>query len=257
MALWRALSARLRLDVYRDGQHYRQEFRIGEPLAEATHVGPTRRTGLQLHAYPDQTIFSDLHVLSSNHLAERLQILAALHPGVRIAIHDERVFDYEIHFPAGLTDYVRTRIGIWEAAALELHGQHEDVAVSLVWQLRTGGGSAHVESFVNGEPSEEHGSHVDGFWRGVRLGLKDYCKSHGLGQPVLKRLRPKELDIPGHLVLAVSLQLPRYGSATRAILRDPRALEAVETLVRRWLPNQLGTPGSGKLLEAWLMGRER
>ena len=55
-----ALSARLQVEVKRDGKIFRQEFARGEPTTELKKVGPTKESGTTITFLPDLEIFEEL-----------------------------------------------------------------------------------------------------------------------------------------------------------------------------------------------------
>src|SRR5690606_17709202 len=96
-----ALSSSLWLDIWRDGQHYQQEYALGEPVYPLKEVGPSgNKKGTQLRFLPSAAIFTDVE-FHYDILAKRLRELSFLNSGVRIELVDERgegkrdVFEYE------------------------------------------------------------------------------------------------------------------------------------------------------------------
>jgi DNA gyrase subunit B len=93
-----ALSDHLELNSYRDGQHYRQSYALGEPVDELHALGPTLQTGTTLHFHPSPAVFSNIE-FNYDVLAKRLRELSFLNSGVRICLIEEAsereaVFEY-------------------------------------------------------------------------------------------------------------------------------------------------------------------
>ncbi len=83
-----ALSESLKLEVYRDGKVWRQEYCRGKPTTEFVTVGKTERTGTKVTFTPDAQIFTNTE-FSFDLLSQRLREMAFLNPGVTISLEDE------------------------------------------------------------------------------------------------------------------------------------------------------------------------
>ncbi|MCL4160103.1 UNVERIFIED_CONTAM: hypothetical protein GTU68_019836, partial [Idotea baltica] len=95
-----ALSEKLTLTIQRNGEVYRQEYSLGDPITEMEVVGKSETTGTKVRFLPSKEIFA-IHEFSFDILAKRLRELSFLNSGVRIHLIDERgegediVFEYE------------------------------------------------------------------------------------------------------------------------------------------------------------------
>ncbi|MEI8217444.1 MAG: ATP-binding protein, partial [Elusimicrobiota bacterium] len=102
-----ALSESMRVEVYRDGKIYFQEYRRGKPVDQIKVTGKSDNRGTKVTFKPDPEIFAET-VYSFDILSNRLRELAFLNAGTHITIMDERedkehVFDYE----GGLKTFVK------------------------------------------------------------------------------------------------------------------------------------------------------
>src|SRR5690606_32613692 len=84
-----ALSEVLQLTIYRNGQRYEQEYRMGDPVAPLRVAGDADRTGTTIHFKPSPSVFSNIE-FDYDTLAKRLRELSFLNSGVRIELNDER-----------------------------------------------------------------------------------------------------------------------------------------------------------------------
>ena len=83
------LSETLRLEIWRDGATYEQEYVAGFPSSKLELTGKTRKRGTKITFKPDAEIF-DVTEFSFDKLSERLREKAFLNKGIRITIKDER-----------------------------------------------------------------------------------------------------------------------------------------------------------------------
>ena len=84
-----ALSERLELEIWRNGQVYNQSYERGTPTTGLEVTGTTKKRGTKVTFKPDAQIFETTE-FSFDTLAQRLRELAFLNGGVTITIDDER-----------------------------------------------------------------------------------------------------------------------------------------------------------------------
>jgi len=84
-----ALSEELNLTIYRNGKIYKQEYRLGEPVAPLKEVGESELMGTEVHFKPSTEIFATTE-FHYDILAKRLRELSFLNSGVHIELHDEQ-----------------------------------------------------------------------------------------------------------------------------------------------------------------------
>ncbi len=77
------------VEVRRDGHVYQQEYERGAPRGPVTRIGSSDRTGTKITFKPDPDVFGK-HKFEYNILQRRLQELAFLNRGAKIALADER-----------------------------------------------------------------------------------------------------------------------------------------------------------------------
>ena len=84
-----ALSTKLVVEVFRNGNIYRQEYAKGKPQGPLEIVGKTEERGTKVSFWPDPEIFT-VTTYSFDTLVKRLRELAFLNAGTNITIIDER-----------------------------------------------------------------------------------------------------------------------------------------------------------------------
>ena len=101
-----ALSEHLHLQISRDGTHYEQEFRLGEPQYPLRKIGDAAGSGTSIRFKPSAEVFSDLE-FHYDILAKRLRELSFLNSGVRIRVKDERTNrDTTFEYKGGIRAFV-------------------------------------------------------------------------------------------------------------------------------------------------------
>ena len=75
------------MEVWRNGQQYRQRFLRGVPEGDLQNDAATDRRGTRIHFLPDPDIFDG--GISLDVLSDRLREQAFLHPGLSIELTDE------------------------------------------------------------------------------------------------------------------------------------------------------------------------
>ena len=102
-----ALSESLELEIWRNGQVYKQTYERGTPAADLEVTGTTKKRGTKVTFRPDAQIFETIE-FSFDTLAQRLRELAFLNGGVTITIDDER--DGKAHkflYEGGIVSFVQ------------------------------------------------------------------------------------------------------------------------------------------------------
>ena len=120
-----ALSARLDVEVDRNGKTYAMSFKRGEPgvfsapgpaadfkpftdQSELLVVGKVAKglTGTRVHYWPDPQIFEASAVFSPADLASRLRQTAFLVPGLKLTVTDQGGHTDTFQFEGGIAEYV-------------------------------------------------------------------------------------------------------------------------------------------------------
>src|SRR5215469_6830289 len=101
------LSEWLRLEVWREGTAYEQEYARGIASAPLRPTGKTKKRGTRVTFKPDPQIF-EVTEFNFDTLSQRLREKAFLNSGVRITITDERSEkSHEFHYKGGIAEFVK------------------------------------------------------------------------------------------------------------------------------------------------------
>ena len=104
-----ALSTHLKVNVYREGKIWEQEYSKGKVLFPAREIGKTDITGTHVTFKPDPEIFQETTVYDYDILSKRLKELAYLNKGLFISIQDLRTNKEaeDFYFEGGISEYIK------------------------------------------------------------------------------------------------------------------------------------------------------
>jgi DNA gyrase subunit B len=238
-----ALSAKLKVTVYREGQIFVQEYEKGKPLYDVKVVGESTKTGTDVTFIPDNTI---LTVTEYNYdiLSSRIRELAFLNKGITLSITDEREKDEEGNFISntyfselGLTDFINYLDATREKLMNEpisMEGEKNGMPVEIAMQYNTSF-AENLHSYVNTINTHEGGTHLSGFRRGLTRTLKNYAEKSGM----LSKLK---FDISGDdfregltAIISVKVAEPQFEGQTKTKLGNSEVMGAVDQMVSEHL----------------------
>ncbi len=242
-----ALSIDLKVQVYREGKVWQQEYSIGKPLYPVKEIGVSDKTGTEVTFLPDSTIFIE-SIYKYDTIAARLRELAFLNKGITLSLTDEREVNDAGEFPSevffsegGLREFVTYLDGTRDpliAEPIYMEGNKQGVPVELAMQYNSTY-TENVHSYVNNINTIEGGTHVAGFRRGLTRTLKGYAERQGY----LKNLK---IEISGDdfregltAVISVKVQEPQFEGQTKTKLGNNEIMGAVDVAVGEMLNNYL------------------
>src|SRR5690606_35834354 len=101
-----ALSERLDLEIWKNGNVYQQSFERGNPVTGLEVAGTTQKRGTKVTFKPDLQVFESTEY-SFDTLAQRLRELAFLNGGIVITIDDERDGkSHRFQYDGGIVSFV-------------------------------------------------------------------------------------------------------------------------------------------------------
>ncbi|MBU1095331.1 MAG: DNA topoisomerase (ATP-hydrolyzing) subunit B [Ignavibacteriae bacterium HGW-Ignavibacteriae-2] len=245
-----ALSEWLKVEVYRDGKIYFQEYRKGIPQENVKEIGTTKnKTGTKVTFKPDGEIFK-VTKFRFDTLAERMRELAYLNKEVMIKLRDEIENEEEtFHYKGGLAEFVvyldETRTPLHKPVYIE--GEKENTPVEIAFEY-SDSYSDNIHSYVNNINTHEGGTHLVGFKTALTRTLNAYAYKNKLIKENSKiTLSGDDFREGLTAVISVKVMEPQFEGQTKTKLGNGEVKSIVETIVNEKLAEYLEEhPAIGK-----------
>ena len=203
-----ALSKKLHMTIYRDGNIYEQWFEKGIPVTELEITGKSpRKTGTKIEFWPDETIFTESIKFKKEILIKRFKELAYLNPKVTIEFKDERDGTKEkFHFEGGIAQFVEDLVKKEPLTNVQLfEGKADDIEMDISFMYQNSD-SDTVHSFVNNIKTAEGGTHEAGFRAGLTRAISNYIAKNANAKD--KNTKISGDDTKEGLIAIVSVRVP-------------------------------------------------
>ena len=231
-----ALSENLVAEVHRDGFHYKQEYKIGQPTTEVEKVGKSDKTGTIVSFKPDETVFSHKG-FEEEVIKGRLKELAYLNKNLSIKLVNEpEETETEYCFPGGLSDFVKYLDGnedLIHDEVIVVSKEDIEVPVDLALRYSTNYNS-NIFSFVNNINTIEGGTHLSGFRSALTRALNSYANKNDL----IKTKKNEKFSLSGDdfregltVVISVKVQEPQFEGQTKTKLGNGEVKGLVDNVV--------------------------
>ncbi len=244
-----ALSARLEVEVHRDGHVWRQSYVHGVPQAPLSKGEVTQDTSTTVTFWADPEIFETIHY-DFETLSRRFQEMAFLNRGLTIRLVDQRqpmvsdevVLEEPVGpravtycYEGGIADFVRhlnAKRGPAHPNVIEFAAEDVEKGISAEIAMQWNEGfTESVYTFANTINTTEGGTHEEGF----RAALTSLVNRFARGWNVLKDRDPNLSgeDIREGLTAIVSVKLrePQFEGQTKTKLGNTEAKTVVQSVV--------------------------
>lgn len=228
-----AVSSSLTAQVWRDGHLYAQQYCCGIPQTPVVDMGgPVDVTGTQIRWTRDLQIFKEVTEYDRRVVAERLQELAFLNPGLSLTLSDKRAKKEWVEtylYEGGIKDYLVEMIGKKKILISPVHfTDKSNLEMAFCW---TESHDETIRCYANNTYNADGGTHLTGFKNGLTRLVMSYAKEHGL----LRDLPEDGLtggDIREGIVAVLNLKIAdiAFSSQTKDKLVTARAKTLVEEL---------------------------
>jgi DNA gyrase subunit B len=250
-----ALSARLEVEVRRDGFVWHQSYRVGHPATELTRGEATGETGTIITFWPDEDVFESVD-WSFETLSRRLQEMAFLVRGLTIILTDLRPAHINGEprtvtycYQGGIADFVRYLNGTKEpvhATVIEFGEEGTGISVEIAMQWN----SSYTESvytFANTINTAEGGTHEEGFRAALTTIVNNYARDQKLVREKDERLSGDDVREGLAAIISVKLANPQFEGQTKTKLGNTEAKSFVQKVcndhLRDWFDRN---PGEAK-----------
>ncbi|MFB5190885.1 DNA topoisomerase (ATP-hydrolyzing) subunit B [Alicyclobacillus fastidiosus] len=229
-----ALSSWLKVEVYRDGNVYVQEYERGVPQYDLKVVGTTDKHGTSVSFLPDPEIFTETTVFQIETLQHRLRELAFLNAGLAIVLEDEREGGktQEFHYEGGVKEFVsylnRSKDVLHEEPVF-VAGVKDDVTVEVALQYNDGYAST-IYSFANNINTGEGGTHESGFKSALTRVINDYGRKNSLIKGNESNLTGDDVREGIVSVISVKVPEPQFEGQTKTKLGNSEVRGIVDSL---------------------------
>src|ERR1044071_8758131 len=229
-----ALSERLDLEIWLNGQVYQQSDERGPPTKPLEVTGTTQRRGTKVTFQADPQIFETVEY-SFDTLAQRLRELAFLNGGILITIDDERDGkNHRFQYDGGIVSFVEhlnKNKAVVNDKPIFMKGSKDgiDAEIALQWN---DGYSELIFTFANNINPHEGGTHLSGFRSALTRTINAYAAKSSLAKD-LKDASISGDDIREGLtgVVSVKIPQPQFEGQTKTKLGNTEVKGIVETIV--------------------------
>ncbi|MFZ2450460.1 MAG: DNA topoisomerase IV subunit B [Methylovulum miyakonense] len=232
-----ALSAKLEVEVKRNGKVYRMTFADGEKQSELAEIGTVGKnnTGTAVKFWPNEKYF-DSSKVSVSRLKHNLRAKAVLCPGLKVILKIEATEEHvEWYYQDGLKDYLLDRIGQVEFFPEQPFmgnsaANHEAVEWGVVWAVENDS-EVLAESYVNLVPTAQGGTHVNGLRAGLTEAMREFCDLRNI-LPRGVKVAPEDVWENCHFVLSVKLEDPQFSGQTKERLSSRECVAFVSGVAK-------------------------
>ncbi len=258
-----ALSAWLRVRVFKNGKIHEMKFARGHITQEMKIVGDTDKTGTEVTFQPDPEMFDDV-IYDYNILHERMREEAFLNAGLSITITDDREDEPKTEtmcYEGGIREFVtwtNKNKTVIHNDVIYVSGSKGDASAEIAVQYNDGY-SETLQSFANDVRTPEGGMHETGF----KTALTRVLNAYGMKNGIIKgddKVSGEDCREGISAIISVKLTDAQFEGQTKAKLGNAY----IRTLVEQIVGDQLTTyfeenPATAKIIleKAMMANRAR
>ncbi|WP_294404385.1 type IIA DNA topoisomerase subunit B [uncultured Clostridium sp.] len=249
-AVVNALSKWVEVEVYQNGNIYRQRFEYafdkelkrdmpGTPVTKLEIIGKTDKTGTKVTFRPDEDIFSTID-FKFDIIDSRLQELAFQNKGIRLELIDTRKGQEEskeYYSENGLLDFIKylneSKTPLHENPII-FDGERTVGNIQMYGEICiqfTDSTTEYIASYVNNIPTTEAGTHETGFKTGMTRAFKEWAKKLGLVKEKDKEFEGDDLREGMTAIVRIKITNPVFEGQTKTKLGNSEAYTMMNDLV--------------------------
>ncbi len=237
-----ALSEKLDLEIYRDGNEYEIEFKDGNSVKPLKKLGKTKKNGTKITFLPSKEIFSSIK-FSASIIDKRIRELAFLNKGIAIKLIDntsKKPKEFMHKYDGGILEFVKH---INNKKPILVNKNEREVFKKPVYVTATknnvvvecsfewnAGYSEEVLPFTNNIPQKDGGTHLLGFRSALTRVINKYTSD--------KNNKKNKITLSGEdikegltAVLSIKMPDPKFSSQTKDKLVSSEIRNIVEHII--------------------------
>lgn len=230
-----ALSKKLVVQVYKNGNIYEQHYERGAIMTDLTVVGETEEHGTVVQFWPDLEIFTETTEFDFEKLSVRVRELAFLNKGLNISITDKRPEEEVVnnyHYEGGIKSYVeylnQNKKPLFDEI-IYVEDIQDDIQVEVALQY-TDGYHTSLFSFANNIHTYEGGTHESGAKTALTRVINDYAKKSKILKENEENLTGEDVREGLTMVLSIKHPDPQFEGQTKTKLGNSEARTITDRL---------------------------
>lgn len=236
-----ALSNWLEVEIYREGNIYKQRYERGKTMYPLENIGTCDedKTGSKITFLPDDSVFEET-VFDYDILKNRLREMAFLTKGIKIILKDERSGmeqEKSFHYEGGIKEFVtylnKSKVALYENV-IYCEGERDGIYVEVAMQHNDSYNDA-TYSFVNNITTPEGGTHLSGFRNALTKTFNAYAKNNKLIKENEPALSGDDIREGLTAIISVKIEEPQFEGQTKQKLGNSEARGAVDAVVSEQL----------------------
>ena len=229
-----ALSAWLKLKIYRNNRIHEVEFKRGDIVAPLKTLGDTEKTGTEVSFMPSTETFINID-FHFDLLAKRIRELSFLNNGVNIELVDHRSGKTEsFSFSGGIRGFVeyinRSKTTLHENIFYANGGEKDGITIEVSMQWNDSYGE-NVQCFTNNIPQRDGGTHLTGLRAALTRTINTYIESNELAKKAKVETGGDDMREGLVCVLSIKVPEPKFSSQTKDKLVSSEVQPVVSEVV--------------------------
>lgn len=248
-AVVNALSKWVEVEVFQNGQIYKQRFEYGydkqlkknmpgTPVGKLELIGKTKETGSKITFLPDNEVFSTID-FKFDVIDERLQELAFQNKGIHLELIDNRKEEEikkEYYSERGLLDfidYLNESKTVLHPQPIIFEGERTVNNLQMYGEVCvqfTDSTTDYIASYVNNIPTTEAGTHETGFKTGMTRAFKEWARKLGIVKEKDKEFEGDDLREGMTAIVRIKITNPIFEGQTKTKLGNNEAYTVMNDL---------------------------